>query len=484
MAESTPSVHGLVLAGGAGMRFWPLSREMSPKQLLTIFGSESLIKQAIARLETRVPAERVHIVTNERLAEGLRDHLLGGDQSYSKIRYVIEPVGRNTLPAIALAAACIVKDDPDAVLVVLPSDHVVEQGEHWTETLDLAIDLAADGYLVTFGLKPTRPETGFGYIEVGDAIEGKDSRARLIARFSEKPDAEVAKRFVESGTHLWNSGMFAFRADAILAETAARLPEVAAMATELAGLPTSGLLTEEIRNRFGALPTISIDNGVMEHSDKGAVVHAELDWHDVGSFTALAELVEPDDRGNVVHGKAVSVDSQDSIIWADKRVVAALGLKDMVVVDTHDATLICPKDRCQDVRQVVEVLKSKGAEEALNHRTVQRPWGSYTVLETGPGFKIKMIEIKPKARLSEQIHHHRSEHWVVLSGAARVERDGKEILLHPNESTYIPVSTAHRLENPGIISLRLIEVQNGEYLEEDDLIRLSDEYERDKKPWD
>jgi len=466
------------------MRFWPLSRELSPKQLLTIFGSESLIRQAINRLEARIPASRIHLVTNERLAEELRNHLLGGDESYGKIHYVVEPAGRNTAAAIALGAAKIHASDPDAVLAVFPSDHVVDEGEEWTRALDLALELAADGYLATIGLSPRRPETGFGYIEVGDPVEGKDERARTVRSFSEKPELETARRFCESGNHLWNSGMFAFRADVLLAETERHLPEVAKIASELAALPISEWLSEEMRARFGALPSVSIDKGVIEKSDKVAVVCAELGWHDVGSFTSLAELERPDESGNVVHGSAVAVDTSDSILWGDRRIVAALGLKDIVVVDTPDATLICPKDRCQDVRRVVEVLKEKGATEALSHRMVQRPWGTYTVMEEGPGFKIKMIEIKPKARLSQQVHHHRSEHWVILSGTARVERGGEEIMLHPNESTYIPVSTPHRLENPGKIPVRLIEVQNGEYLEEDDLIRLSDEYDREKKPWD
>lgn len=483
MTESNRNVHGLVLAGGSGMRFWPLSREMNPKQLLTIFGSESLIRQAITRLEVRVPADRIHLVSNERLAEELRNHLLGSEREYSKIGYIVEPVGRNTLPAIALAAAVVERDDPGAVVVVLPSDHVVEQDGRWEETLDAAIDLAADGFLVTIGLRPLRPETGFGYIETGDAIEGKSDRARHIARFVEKPDLTRAKEFCESGRHLWNSGMFAFRTDVILAEVAKHAPDIAEVASELAALPTSEWLSDSGMRRFGALPSVSIDTGVMEKSDKGAVVCAELDWHDVGSLTALAELVEADADGNVTRGNVVTVDSHNSIVWGDRRVVATLGLEDTVVIDTHDATLVCPKDRCQDVRKVVEVLKERGREEAISHRTMQRPWGSWTIIEQGQGFKIKMIEVKPGARLSSQQHQHRSEHWVVLSGTARIERGDEEIILHPNESTYIPASMAHRLENTGKIQLRLIEVQNGEYLEEDDIIRLADEYDRENKPW-
>lgn len=483
MTEPNPNVHGLVLAGGSGMRFWPLSREMSPKQLLTIFGSESLIRQAIARLEVRVPADHIHLVSNERLAEELRNHLLGSEREYGEIRYVVEPVGRNTLPAIALAAAVIAREDPKAVVVVLPSDHVVEQDGRWEETLDAAIDLAANGFLVTIGLKPTRPETGFGYIEAGEVIEGKSDNARHIARFVEKPDLARATEFCESGKHMWNSGMFAFRADVILAEVEKHTPEIAEVVKELAALPTSEWLSDRGMKRFGALEAVSIDVGVMEKSDKGAVVCAALDWHDVGSLTALAELGVPDCDGNVTRGNTVTVDSHNSIVWGDRRMVAALGLEDTIIIDTHDATLVCPKDRCQDVRKVVEVLKERGSEEAVTHRTMRRPWGSWTVIEQGPGFKIKMIEVKPGARLSSQEHQHRSEHWVILSGTARIERGDEEMVLHPNESTYIPASTTHRLENTGKIPLRLIEVQNGEYLEEDDIIRLADEYEREKKPW-
>lgn len=483
MTETKRTVHGLVLAGGAGMRFWPLSRELSPKQLLTVFGSESLMRQAISRLTVRAPLENIHLVTNERLAEELRNHLLGSDSTYRELGYFIEPVGRNTGPAIALAAACLEETNPGAVLVVLPSDHVVAQGDEWTNTLDLVIELAADGFLVTIGLEPKRPETGFGYIEVGEAIEGSGERARHVCRFSEKPDRAVAEQFCASGRHLWNSGMFAFRSDVIMTEFDRHLPDVARTARGFAAMPTAEWFAEESRERFSALPSVSIDKGVMERADRVAVVCADLDWHDVGTFTALADLAEADEHGNVIRGNAISVDSENSILWADKRIVAALGLKDMVIVDTADATLVCAKDRCQDVRKVVEELKARGAEEALSHKTVERPWGSYTVMEQGPGFKIKMIEVKPQARLSEQVHHHRSEHWIVLSGTAEVERGGETVLLHPRESTDIPTSTPHRLANPGKIEVRLIEVQNGEYLEEDDLIRLDDEYEREKRPW-
>lgn len=477
---TSKNLYGVILAGGAGTRFWPLSREMTPKQLLRVFGTESLIWQTIKRLLPLITQDQVYIVSNSKLAEEIRTSLITEKEPFGKVGYLIEPEARNTAPAIGLAAVYLSTINPDAVMAVLPSDHLIGNPDDFLACLKHAESLANSGYLVTLGLKPNRPETGFGYIKLGTALEKIDGShtSYMVERFVEKPNKETAESYLESGDYFWNSGMFAFKASTILDEIKKLMPDLHNLLTRFKELSLDEWGSDKACSIFSLAEPTSIDYGVMERSDKVAVIPVDLDWSDVGSLVAMGDFLAADERGNTTSGNVIDIDSKNSIIYGEDRLVATLGLEDMIVVDTHDATLICPKDRAQDVRKVVDVLKAKNATEYLVHRTMYRPWGSYTLLGHGPGFKIKIIEVKPGARLSLQMHHHRSEHWVVISGTATVTRGEEVFNVHVNESTFIPPSTVHRLENPGMIPLKIIEVQNGEYLEEDDIVRTEDDYAR------
>lgn len=474
------NLYGAILAGGSGTRFWPLSREMTPKQLLKVFGAESLIWQTIKRLLPLIPQEQIFVVANNKLAGEIRTSLMTEKEPFKEVGYLVEPLARNTAPAIGMSAAYLQSINPDAVMAVLPSDHLLGNPEQFLTVLKYAQEVAEAGYLVTLGLKPTRPETGFGYIKLGEPLSGfsKALSSYKVDRFVEKPDRETAESYVKSADYFWNSGMFVFKASTVLDEIKWLMPDLHAVLVEFTKLPLDAWGSEETKAIFAKADSISIDYGVMEKSEKVAVVPVELDWVDVGSLTAIGDFLEKDERGNAVAGNVIDVESKNSIVYGENRLVATLGLEDMIVIDTHDATLVCPKDRAQDVRKVVDVLKARNAEEYLVHRTMYRPWGCYTLLERGPGFKIKIIEVRPGARLSLQMHHHRSEHWVVIQGTAKVTRDDEVFNVHNGESTFIPPSTIHRLENPGMIPLKIIEVQNGEYLEEDDIVRTEDDYAR------
>jgi mannose-1-phosphate guanylyltransferase/mannose-6-phosphate isomerase len=481
-------VHAAILAGGSGQRFWPLSRELKPKQLLSMFGQESLISQAVRRILPMVsdPSD-VTIVTNERLFDELRNHLTAQDDPQIRnVSYIQEPLPRNTAPAIALAAAIFSADDPDAILIVLPSDHILEDGSLWNDCLTSAVMAAADGYLVTLGIKPTRPESGYGYILGADELSqfaGACVTPRSVERFIEKPDAERAREFVAAGNYYWNAGIFVMKATRVLEELDAAGGEIAKIADTarwIAAQPVEARNGDEARARFDALTSISIDKAVMERSSRVAVIPADMSWSDVGSLLSLGDLTEPDDNGNVRVGRGVDIDSAGTVVYTD-RLVATLGLKDVLVVDTSDATLVLDKARAQDVRQVVEALKVQGAEELVQPKTSLRPWGMWTSLLSAPSYQIKLIEVKPGARLSLQKHHHRAEHWIVVSGTAVVTRDDEQIEVHANESIFLPVGCIHRLENCGLVPLQLIEVQVGEYLGEDDIVRLDDDWARGTK---
>ncbi|MCL5291366.1 MAG: mannose-1-phosphate guanylyltransferase/mannose-6-phosphate isomerase [Actinobacteria bacterium] len=478
--KNSKNLYGVILAGGSGTRFWPLSRELTPKQLLKVFGAESLIWKTIKRLLPLVPQEQVYVISNDKLAEEIRTSLITEKEPFTKVGYLIEPEARNTAPAIGLAAVHLSSVDPDALMAVLPSDHLLGNPDEFLVVLKQAADLAAAGYLVTLGLKPITPETGFGYIKLGAELKDFSGAypSYAVERFVEKPDRKTAEQYMKAGDYFWNSGMFVFKAATVLEEIERLMPDLYGQLAQFKELSLNEWKSEEAKSIFSGVEATSIDYGVMEKSNKVAVVPVKLDWVDVGSLTAIGDFLEKDTRGNAISGNVIDIDSENSIVFGENRLVAALGLKDMIVIDTHDATLVCPRERAQDVRKIVDVLKARKAEEYLVHRTMYRPWGSYTLLEKGPGFKIKIIEVKPGARLSMQMHHHRSEHWVVISGTARVTRDGEVFDVHINESTFIPASTMHRLENPGKIPLKVIEVQNGEYLEEDDITRTEDDYAR------
>lgn len=504
-------VYIVIMAGGSGTRFWPLSREAMPKQLLRIDGEETLIEQTIGRVSPLIPLDRIFIVTNKNHAEQIRFQVA----DIKKENFIIEPIARNTAAAVGLAAIHINHRFPNAVMCVLSADHVIRHKDRFIEILKNSFNVARSGYLVTIGIKPGRPETGYGYVEAGDRIEVAGSSEQIagvpsprgtycgrrpmqwvngegkgegeidlpaifsVKRFVEKPDIAKAIEYIKDGHYYWNSGMFVWKASIVIEEIGRHMSSLYEGLKEIESSIGKGDEDSITRKVFDRIKPISIDYGVMERSDRVAIIPADIGWSDVGSWTALDEISNRDTKGNVITGNVIDLDSMDSIIYAANRLVATLGLKDMIVVDTEDATLVCRKDRAQDVKRIVEELKRRGAEEHITHRTVVRPWGSYTLLEKGERYKIKRIVVNPGARLSMQMHYHRSEHWVVVSGSARVRKGDEVFFVNPNESTYIPMETKHRLENPGKIPLQIIEVQNGEYLEEDDIVRFDDEYGRE-----
>ncbi len=469
----------VILAGGKGTRFWPLSRENCPKQMLNIVGEDTLLRQTIKRLDGFIPLDNVWIITTDVLAQDIRFHLKPLGKDSARIRFIIEPFGRNTSPAIALAAITLNKLSSDPIMVVMPSDHIIRDTTQFQAKLRLAVEAAAEGYLVTFGITPTRPETVYGYIRSGRPLKNSADGIFHAEGFFEKPDAKTAETFLRQGGYYWNSGIFVWKASKILKEIKSHLPSV------YEGVEKIGELND-VRNKtfkelYSSLESISIDHGVMEKSRDVLVIPVDLGWCDLGNWTALGDVLAKDERGNIFQGNSIDIGSENCTVIAGDRVLATIGLKDMVVIDTADATLVSTKEMAPEVRKVVETLKRNNRKEHLVHPTVERPWGSYTVLEKGSRHKIKRIVLHPKARLSLQLHRHRSEHWVVVSGTARVTR-GKEVFdVQTNESTFIPIAVKHRLENPGCIPLQIIEVQSGDYLEAADIERLDDDYQRIKK---
>ncbi len=478
---SFSNVYAVILAGGVGSRFWPISRELYPKQLLKIGGEVSLIQQTIKRTERLISFDHILIVTNIRHDESIRQELglLGNPKSRLKeIRFILEPEGKNTAPAIGLAAIHLHRKDPNSVMVILTADHVIKDEEEFLNNIRHAVDIAEAGHLVTFGITPTRPETGFGYIKISEKPSSKIKNGYLIEKFVEKPDLSLAEEYLAKGGYYWNGGIFVWKTDVILKEIETYLPDLYKNLMEIdkgAGKPAE---KEILKAVYETIDGISIDYGVLEKSKKGVMLPAKMGWTDVGSWSALDDVIPKDKNNNIIFGNVIDIGSRNSIIYADKRLIATIGLENMVVVDTPDATLVSHKKNVQDVKKVVEEIKKKKFEEHLIHTTVYRPWGSYTVLEKNDRYKIKRLMVHPGARLSLQMHRHRSEHWVVVSGTAKVTCGEKVFEIHPNESSYIPMSTPHRLENPGKVPLQIIEVQNGEYLGEDDIVRFDDAYGR------
>jgi len=479
-----PHLYAVIMAGGSGTRFWPLSRQLYPKQLLKIVGNETMIQQTMRRVLRCTPPDRVLISTTPAQADSIRVQLAEWKDSL-KDNYILEPEARNTAPAIALAATEVLRRDPDAVMLVAPADHLIHKDGRFAAAVRLGAALAARGYLVTFGVPPSRPETGYGYIQP-DRTRRLAGRGKLagyaVKRFVEKPDEATAQRYLRNGHYYWNSGIFVWRAAVVLEELARHQPALARGIRTLAASGPVRTVEGEAADRYRALTPISIDHGVMERSSRAAVIPVDFWWSDVGSWSSLEEIAPRDRAGNVVSGNVIDLGSRNSILYADRRVVATIGLDDMVVVDTPDATLICPKRRSQEVKQIVEILKRQGAPEHLEHRTIVRPWGTYTVLDEGPGYKVKRVTVNPGGRLSLQLHHQRSEHWVVIAGTARVTCGDRVFDLTVGESTGIPKETKHRLENPGTVPLHIIEVQDGPYLGEDDIVRFQDDYGRTVQP--
>ncbi|MBV8210713.1 MAG: mannose-1-phosphate guanylyltransferase/mannose-6-phosphate isomerase [Burkholderiaceae bacterium] len=472
----------VILCGGAGTRLWPVSRESMPKPFMRVSDGHSLL-QATARRVVGLPGvAQLAVVTNVAYSYKVAEDLAAADLPWP-VALLLEPEGRNTAPAIALAALWAQREHgKDCTLLVLPADHLIQDVEAFQRACAQAIELAAgcaSGRLVTFGITPTGPDTAFGYIERGEPLTGDN--VFTVKRFVEKPARQTAEQYARSGNFAWNSGMFCFTADACLEGLQRHAPDVldAARATfESAGTRSAGGQIAFDAETFAAQPNISIDYALMERADNVALIACELGWNDVGSWKAVSDAHESDAQGNAAVGPALLMGSRNTFVQAQDRLIAAVGVENLVVVDTPDALLVAHKDASQQVKDVVAHLKKSGAAVAVEHATVHRPWGTYTVLTEGNGFKVKRIHVKPGASLSLQLHHRRSEHWVVISGTAHVTRGEESVDLGPNQSTYIPVGVKHRLANRTSLPLEIVEVQCGDYLGEDDIERFSDVYGR------
>lgn len=477
----------VILSGGAGTRLWPVSRQGHPKPFIKLADGESFLLKTYRRALAVMNALGVLgggellTVTNRDYYFMSKDELAGANpHAQSSGVFLLEPEGRNTAPAVALAAHWIAEQHgQDALMLVLAADHLIQDQTSFTAAVADAAEIARQGYLVTFGIMPTDARTGFGYIEAGDLL----GRGRKVVRFVEKPSLEKAQAYIASGNFYWNSGMFCFQAGRLLEEMAQYAPDVAISVQHcwqaLKAHPNATKHMLEIPPQvFSQVPDISIDYAIMEKSSRVAVIPSDFGWSDIGSWNAIRELVPADEADNRAVGEAIFVDSRNTFVQSEDRLVAVVGVDDLMVIDTPDALLVVNPDKAQEVKKVVAQLKGQDHPAYKLHRTVFRPWGTYTVLEEGPGFKIKRIEVKPGASLSLQMHHHRSEHWIVVSGMAKVINGDREIFVGANESTYIPAGHKHRLENPGILDLVMIEVQSGEYLGEDDIVRFEDAYGR------
>ncbi|MHB1617947.1 MAG: mannose-1-phosphate guanylyltransferase/mannose-6-phosphate isomerase [Metallibacterium sp.] len=462
----------VLLSGGSGTRLWPLSREAYPKQFLALTGAHSLLQETWLRLAGLDVAAPLAVANEEHrfmVAEQLRE------VGCTPAALLLEPVGRNTAPAIAVAALeALHQHAGDALLLVLPTDHVVADAAGFRAAVRAALAAATAGRLVTFGVLPQAPETGYGYIK---AAPGEGVRA--VVRFVEKPDAAHAAQYLAAGDHYWNSGMFLFSAQRYLDELQRQQPAMlAACRAALDGARRDADFMRLDAAAFVACPANSIDYAVMEKTADAAVLPVDIGWSDVGSWSALWQVAERDAQGNAHRGDVLALDCRDTYAWSDKRLIALVGLDDVVVVDTDDAVLVARKERVQEVKVVAQQLKQSARSEAIWHRKVYRPWGAYDSVDADARFQVKRITVKPGATLSLQMHHHRAEHWIVVTGTARVTRGEETFLLGENQSTFIPLGTVHRLENPGKVALELIEVQSGSYLGEDDIVRFEDKYGR------
>lgn len=474
-------LYGVVLAGGSGSRLWPLSREMYPKQLLKLNNENTLFQSTFMRLSNIIPPSNIITVTNVKHSSDIKLQLNQLKHKNEDFKVIVEPVGRNTAPAICLSVLYIIKqlndNDSDPIILVAPSDHSVNAVNKFTEALHDGIKLAESGNIVTFGIKPTKPDTGYGYIKTSKsgAILKLETNALKVEEFKEKPDLETAEEYLKTGAYFWNAGIFMFKASVMLNELKLNAPDI------YEKLANSEIFDSGVTVSFddySKLPDISIDYAVMEKSRNIALIPIDCGWNDMGSWQAIYDTAQKDDKNNFKVGNVVDVDSQDCLIFGTSKLVSTIGLKNIVIVETEDAILACDKDRTQDVKKVFDHLKGNNNMACMVHNTVYRPWGYYTVVQNGENYKIKIINVNPKAKLSLQMHYHRSEHWVVLSGTAQVTRGEEDVYLKAGDSIDIPVTVKHSLQNPGVIDLKIIEVQNGSYLEEDDIVRFEDIYGR------
>ena len=466
------SILPVILAGGSGTRLWPLSRELYPKQFLKLTGGLSMLQDTLQRL-TGLDAAPPYVICNEEHRFIVAEQMRSIGTGWGAI--ILEPAARNTAPAIALAALYATRNGDDPLLLILPADHHIADPAAFRTALAEGAALVTKDDLVTFGIVPERPETGYGYIKAGAQL---GPRAHKVAQFVEKPDLETANRYIESGGYYWNSGMFMFRASTYLKELAAHRADIYDACRQAAGAMASDLDFQRPGADFAKSPAESIDYAVMEKTKGSLVLPIDVGWSDVGSWKALWEVSARDDHGNHVRGDVVCVDTSNSLLISEGRLLATVGVNDLMVVETADAVLVAQVDRAQDVKRIVEQLRAAKRSEHQAHRRIYRPWGSYETVDEGDRHQVKRITVNPGAKLSLQMHHHRSEHWIVVRGTAQVTCGDKEFVVHENASTYIPIGSKHRLANPGKIPLDLIEVQVGSYLGEDDIVRFQDAYGR------
>jgi mannose-1-phosphate guanylyltransferase/mannose-6-phosphate isomerase len=464
----------VILSGGAGTRLWPLSREMYPKQLLALTGTHSMLQETALRLAPIAGARAPIVVCNEAHRFTVAEQLRALSIEPSAI--LLEPAGRNTAPAVALAALKAREIDADAIIVVAPADHVIRDARKFQQAAGIAAQLAQAGKLVTFGIVAHAPETGYGYIRRGEGA----GPSYPVAQFIEKPRLEVAEKFVESGDYYWNSGMFVFKASRYLSELAAFAPDILAASTAAYGAAKADLDFVRIdKAAFDACRSESIDYAVMEKTKDAVVLPLDAGWSDVGSWSSLFDALPSDEDGNVLQGDVLVYDTHECYVHSTSRLVAAVGMDNHIIVETKDAVLVAPKDRVQDVKELVSALKKAKRSESAWHREVYRPWGTYDSVDDGDRFQVKRLSVKPGGMLALQMHHHRAEHWIVVQGTARVTCGDKTFLLSENESTYVPIGALHRIENPGKVPLHIIEVRSGSYLGEDDVVRFEDKYGRE-----
>ncbi|WP_372987779.1 mannose-1-phosphate guanylyltransferase/mannose-6-phosphate isomerase [Marinobacter sp.] len=471
-------IHPVIMAGGTGSRLWPLSRQLNPKQFLKLTDERlSMLQMTVDRLDGMAAADPLLICNEEHrflAAEQMRQ------SGFDDARIILEPCGRNTAPAIALAALQMVNelgdDDEDPLMLVLAADHLIQDVAAFQAGVSRAVPLAQQGRLVTFGIVPGHPETGYGYIHRGSELA---PGCFAVDSFVEKPDLDTARTYLASGDYLWNSGMFLFGARRYLEELEKHRPDILAICRAAVDDASQDLHFTRINaSVFADCPEDSIDYAVMEKTSDAAVVSLDAGWSDIGSWSALWEVSEKDERGNSFSGDVIAHETSNTLVRADSRLVATVGVEDLVIIETKDALLVAHKDKVQDVKKVVETIRNDGRHEHMNHREVYRPWGVYDSIDSGKRYQVKRITVKPGAKLSVQMHHHRAEHWIVVSGTAQVTNGEKTYLVTENQSTYIPVGQVHSLENPGVIDLELIEVQSGSYLGEDDIVRFEDLYGR------
>ncbi len=469
MVKKRLKVFAVLLAGGSGSRLWPLSRELYPKQLLSLIGDETLVQSSVKRILPLITIDNLRIVCGK-----LHFHEIEKQLKSIRIptenKIIVEPCGRNTAPAILLCVLSILKSEKDALIVVLPSDHIVSDLNEFQNTLKSGINYAERDFILTFGIKPYYPDTNYGYIE---AIETYDSKSLFVRYFHEKPDKHTAEEFVKAGNYFWNSGIFVFKASTIVSEFKKYQPVIFETMSRLFNLE-AGISLES----YEKLPNISIDYAIMEKTKRCLVIPSNFGWSDLGSWKSLYDFLPKDYNNNVTEGDVVTRDTRNSMIASRYRLVVTNGLEGMAIVETDDAVLVSNLDKSMDLKSLIELLKSKGRKELQAHSTINRPWGYFKVLEENNGNKIKRIVVLPGAKLSLQMHHHRSEHWIVVEGTARVINGGERLILNEGQYTYIPKRTIHRLENPNESPLHVIEIQTGNYLEEDDIVRFEDDFGR------